>query len=133
MQVLPVPQQVPSVRKGGDLLRPYEFILHPGLQRDSALQALSALDALLPRLSTAHDSVEADIYRAEATALAGEPDQACGILERTRSRASARQRQKIELWVDQGLCTAQQSSVFPRRSRNVSAESLRRSFTISRG
>jgi hypothetical protein len=114
-------------------VRRFESILRPGLGRDSALLALRSLNALLPRLTTARDSVEADLYRAEATALAGQPEQACAILDQARPRATELQRQKIELWVDQGLCTAQQSSVFPFRSMKVMAESVRRIRTISRG
>jgi len=114
-------------------LRRYDTILRPGLDRDSALLALKSLDALLPHLLTVRDSVEADLYRAEALALSGQPDQACVILDRARPHATALQRRKIELWVDQGLCTAQQSSVFPRRSMKVTAESVRGILMISRG
>ena len=115
------------------MLQQYENILHPGLQRDSALRALASLNALIPGLRSARDSVEADLYRAEATALAGDPDEACAILERARPRATELQRRKIELWVDQGICTPQQSSVLPLRSMNVTVESLRPIRTISNG
>jgi serine/threonine protein kinase len=136
---LPKPQLPPSalpdrsLERANAMLQQYEDILHPGLERDSALRALASLNALIPRLRSARDSVEADLYRAEATALAGEPDEACAILDRARPRATELQRRKIELWVDQGICTAQQSSVLPLRSRNVTVESLRRIRTISNG
>ena len=119
--------------KGGALLQQYENILHPGLPVDSARLILDSLEALTPRLDNARDSVEADLYRAEAMALAGEPDAACGILDRARSRATELQRRRMELWVEQGICTAQQSSVLPRRSRNVMVESLLFIRTISKG
>lgn len=127
------PSRVPSLAPGNATLQQYENILHPGLGRDSALRALASLDSLIPRLRNARDSVEADLYRAEATALAGQPDQACAILDRARLRATDLQRRKIELWVDQGICPAQQSSVLPRRSMNVTVESLRRIRMISNG
>jgi len=75
------------------------------MSRDSALLTLRALDQLMARLTTRRDSVEADIYRAEAYALAGEQERACDILEAARPRASTLQRKKIALWVDEGLCT----------------------------
>jgi hypothetical protein len=76
---------------------------------DSALLALRGLDALRPHLSTKKDSVDADLYRAQAYALAGQVEQACAILEAARPRATALQRKKIELWTDrlwadQGIC-----------------------------
>jgi hypothetical protein len=130
----PQPSPAPLPQDPGELvLRQYETTLHPGLERDSALLALRSLNALLPRLTTARDSVEADLYRAEATALAGEPEQACTILDRARPRATELQRRKIELWVDQGLCAAQQSSVFPRRSIKLTVESVRFIRIISSG
>jgi hypothetical protein len=74
---------------------------------DSALLALEALDALLGRLASPQDSVEADIYRAEASALAGREQQACAIIERALPRANKLQRRRIELWTAQGICRAQ--------------------------
>jgi serine/threonine-protein kinase len=132
-QLPPYSPPVRSPERADTMLQEYEDILHPGLQRDSALRALASLNALIPRLTSARDSVEADLYRAEATALAGDPDEACSILDRARPRATELQRRKIELWVDQGICTAQQSSVLPLRSMNVTVESLRRIRTISNG
>jgi serine/threonine-protein kinase len=85
-------------------LESFETILQPDMPRDSALAALASLDALLPRLSTARDSVEADIYRAEATALGGKSQDACAILKQARPRATDRQREKIDLWAEQGIC-----------------------------
>ena len=99
----PAPQ---SQESGRDVLKPYEDILHSDMPRDSALLALSSLRALLPRLKTARDSVDADLYRAEAMALAGQPEEACAILSDARTRATELQRRKMELWVDQGICTA---------------------------
>jgi serine/threonine-protein kinase len=96
----------PSVSPAPLGLEQYDAILHPDMPRDSALRALASLNALIPRLKTARDSVEADLYRAEATALSGQPEEACAILERARSRATELQRRKIELWADQGICTA---------------------------
>jgi len=75
------------------------------MSRDSALLTLRTLDSLKIGLTTRKDSVEADLYRAEAYALAGEEERACAILEAIRPRASTLQRKKIALWVDQGLCT----------------------------
>jgi eukaryotic-like serine/threonine-protein kinase len=86
-------------------LGPFDTILHPDMSRDSALLTLRTLDALKSRLRTRRDSVEADLYRAEAYALAGEEERACAILEAARPRASTLQRKKIALWVEQGLCT----------------------------
>ena len=132
-QLSPNSPPVRSPKRADPMLQQYEDILHPGLQRDSALRALASLNALIPGLRSARDSVEADLYRAEATALAGDPDEACSILERARPRATELQRRKIELWVDQGICAVQQSSVLPLRSMNVTVESLRRMRTISNG
>jgi serine/threonine-protein kinase len=92
--------------QGRRVLELYEDVLHADMPRDSALRALSSLDALLPQLKNARDSVDADLYRAEATALAGQSKEACTILDRARTRATELQRRKIELWVDQGICTA---------------------------
>lgn len=92
--------------QGRPALERYETVLHPDMPRDSALLALAALDALMPRLQSARDSVDADLYRAEATALAGQSKEACAILEQARPRATELQRRKIELWADQGICTA---------------------------
>lgn len=129
----PTRPPVQPAEVGGTPLGEYEVILHHGLPRDSARLVLDSLEALIPRLRNARDSVEADLYRAEAMALAGEPDAACAVLNHARSRATDLQRRKIELWVDQGICAAQQSSVFPRRSRKVMLESLLGIRTISRG
>jgi serine/threonine protein kinase len=96
----------PSVDEGGPALERYDAILHPDMPRDSALRALASLNALIPRLKTTRDSVEADLYRAEATALAGQSEEACAILEHARARATELQRRKIELWADQGICSA---------------------------
>jgi hypothetical protein len=96
----------PAVDQGGPALERYDDILHPDMPRDSALRALASLNALIPRLKTTRDSVEADLYRAEASALAGQAAEACDILERARSRATELQRRKIELWADQGICSA---------------------------
>jgi serine/threonine-protein kinase len=85
-------------------LASYDTILHIEMPRDSALAALKSLTALMAHLTTARDSVEADIYRAEANALAGHEAQACALLEAAKPRATSRQRQKIQLWVDQGIC-----------------------------
>jgi len=85
-------------------LASYDTILHIEMRRDSALAALKSLTALMAHLTTARDSVEADIYRAEANALAGHEAQACALLEAAKPRATSRQRQKIQLWVDQGIC-----------------------------
>jgi len=126
------PAQLPDIQSEATLRR-YDSILRPELDRDSALLALRSLNALLPQLQTARDSVEADLYRAEALALSGQPEQACVILDHARPHATELQRRKIELWVDQGLCAAQQSSVFPRRSMKVTAESVRGIRTISNG
>jgi hypothetical protein len=71
---------------------------------DSARRVIASLESLIPRLTTRRDSVEADIYRAEAYALAGDDKQACAILETALPRANTLQRRKMELWVDQGLC-----------------------------
>jgi hypothetical protein len=71
---------------------------------DSALLALRGLDALKPHLATRKDSVDADIYRAEAYALAGQQDRACAILEAARPRATERQKVKIELWAEKRIC-----------------------------
>jgi hypothetical protein len=86
-------------------LGPFDTILHPDLSRDSALLALRTLDSLKSRLTTGKDSVEVDLYRAEAYALAGDEERACAILEAARSRASTLQRKKIALWAEQGVCT----------------------------
>jgi eukaryotic-like serine/threonine-protein kinase len=86
-------------------LGPYDTILHPEMSRDSALLTLRALDALKGRLTTRRDSVEVDIYRAQAYALAGDEERACAILQEARPKASTLQRKKIALWVDQGYCT----------------------------
>jgi serine/threonine protein kinase len=83
----------------------FDTILNPDMSRDSALATLRTLDSLKSGLTTRKDSVEADLYRAEAYALAGEEERACAVLEATRPRASTLQRKKIALWVDQGLCT----------------------------
>jgi hypothetical protein len=48
--------------------------------------------------------VDAEIYKAEALALAGEEERACQVLERLWSRASDLQRRKIDLWADPGFC-----------------------------
>ena len=79
-------------------------ILQPEMSADSARQVIIALDSLLRRLTTKHDSVEADIYRAEAYALVDDDEKACSILEGALPRANTLQRQKIELWVGQKLC-----------------------------
>jgi serine/threonine-protein kinase len=82
----------------------YEKHLQPGVTADSARRVIASLESLIPRLTTRRDSVEADIYRAEAYALAGDDKQACAILETALPRANTLQRRKVELWVDQGLC-----------------------------
>jgi serine/threonine protein kinase len=107
-QRAPAPAPVPSTA-GNAELESYADILHYGMPRDSALLALRGLDALQPHLSTRRDSVDADLYRAEAYALAGQAEQACAILEAARPRATERQRKRIELWTDrfwadQGIC-----------------------------
>jgi eukaryotic-like serine/threonine-protein kinase len=104
-----VPPKPPAVlprEEDSEALRRYETILHPDMPPDSALLALAGLDALLGRLRSAQDSVEADIYRAEASALAGREEQACAIIERALPRATRLQRKRIELWTAQGLCGA---------------------------
>jgi eukaryotic-like serine/threonine-protein kinase len=102
----PVTPATPPVGldQGHTALESYESILQPDMPRDSALAALLSLDALLPRLTSTRDSVEADIYRAEATALGGKPNEACAILKQARPRATDRQREKMDLWADQGIC-----------------------------
>jgi serine/threonine protein kinase len=104
------PRRAPSPSTAGNAeLESYADILHPEMPRDSALLALRGLEALMPHLSTRKDSVDADIYRAEAYALAGQAERACAILDAARPRATARQRKKIEFWTDsfwadQGIC-----------------------------
>lgn len=85
-------------------LRSFESL--PDMSPDSARFALEALDRLLPRLRTRHDSVDAAIYRAEAYALMGQTDPACAILEQARPGASPVQRSKMEIWVKANLCPA---------------------------
>lgn len=80
------------------------ILLQPGLSPDSARRIVASLEALLGRLTSRSDSVQADIYRAEAYALAGDGDRACAILDAARSDATSRQREKIELWEARELC-----------------------------
>ncbi len=100
------PRQSPSRPAPGAAigLESYRALLRPDLTADSARQVILSLENLLPRLPTRRDSVEADIYRAEAHALAGEEEKACAILESARPYANSLQRQKMELWVGEGLC-----------------------------
>ncbi len=85
-------------------LESYNETLGPDVTADSARRLIVSLDALVRRLTTKRDSVEADIYRAEAYALAGDDETACAILETARPDANPLQRQKMELWVGEGLC-----------------------------
>jgi serine/threonine protein kinase len=99
------PQPSPSLSRAGSAeLEAYGDILHPDMPGDSALLALRGLDVLKVRLTTRKDSVDADLYRAEAYALAGQPEQACAILEAARPRATERQRVKMELWSEKRIC-----------------------------
>lgn len=102
----PRPAPTPPVPPPGSLLDSYKTILRPDLPADSARQVIVSLDALLPRLATKRDSVEADIYRAEAYALSGEDEKACAILESARPYANSLQRRKMEIWVGMDLCKA---------------------------
>jgi serine/threonine-protein kinase len=102
----PRPPPVPARRNDSGLLQRYEAMLHPDMPADSALLALEGLNALLARLTSSQDSVEADIYRAEASALAGREKDACAIIQRALPRASRLQRRKMALWADQGICQA---------------------------
>jgi len=82
----------------------YRKALRFDLPADSARRVIASLEDLRRRLRSRRDSVEADIYRAEAYALTGDTEQACAILESARPYANSLQRQKMELWIDQGLC-----------------------------
>jgi serine/threonine-protein kinase len=95
------PRPSPAV----ELLPKYgAILLAPDLSPDSARRLVVALEALLGRLTSRSDSVQADIYRAEAHALAGDEDRACAILDAARAHATPRQREKIHLWEARGLC-----------------------------
>jgi eukaryotic-like serine/threonine-protein kinase len=94
----------PATGAAVEELERYRQVLRPELTADSARQVIGSLENLLPRLTTKRDSVDADIYRAEAYALAGETEKACAILESARPYANSLQRQKMELWVGEGLC-----------------------------
>jgi eukaryotic-like serine/threonine-protein kinase len=86
------------------LLAPFDSMLHVDLPVDSVQLVLAALDAVLPRLRTPRDTVDAGIYRAEAYALGGQDERACALLDDIWPRATRLQRLKIGLWVDRGLC-----------------------------
>jgi hypothetical protein len=88
-------------------LEAYRDVLRFDLPADSARQLIVALEDLRHRLPTRRDSVEADIYRAEAYALTGDHERACAILESARPYANALQRRKMELWVGEGLCPSE--------------------------
>ncbi|HEY8258936.1 MAG TPA: serine/threonine-protein kinase [Gemmatimonadales bacterium] len=101
---LPAPAPGPIVHPPAADIDSYRDRLQPGIDADSARRVIASLEAILPRLTSRRDSVEADIYRAEGYALAGEAEKACAILDAAMPRANTLQRQKMELWVDQGLC-----------------------------
>ncbi|MGH7579032.1 MAG: hypothetical protein ACREM9_02590, partial [Gemmatimonadales bacterium] len=98
------PPREPVSEDAARALESYRKVLRFDLPADSARQVIASLEALRSRLTTRRDSVEADIYRAEAYALTGDNERACAILESARPRATSLQRQKMELWVSQGLC-----------------------------
>ena len=79
-------------------------MLHVGLPADSVRLVLAALDAVLPRLRTLRDTVDASLYRAEAYMLGGQDERACALLDDVWPRATLLQRRKIGYWVDGGLC-----------------------------
>jgi eukaryotic-like serine/threonine-protein kinase len=98
--------QAPSIAetRARALLDPFDFILRAGLPADSARLALETLDGILPRLSRARDSVDADLYRAEALTILGMEQRACSTLDAAWSRANELQRKKIRTWIDRGIC-----------------------------
>ena len=79
--------------------------LHPDLPADSVTLVLNELGGLVPLLQTSHDSVDAAILQAEAYGKLERYEDACAILDGARRSASPRQREKIRLWSDRGLCT----------------------------
>jgi eukaryotic-like serine/threonine-protein kinase len=87
-----------------ELKRYGDILLRQGLSPDSARHIIASLETLLARLTSRSDSVQADLYRAEAYALAGDGGQACAILDAARAHATPRQREKIELWEARELC-----------------------------
>jgi serine/threonine protein kinase len=99
----PKPEK-PRPSPAGELPKYGAILLAPDLSPDSARRLVVALEALLGRLTNRSDSVQADIYRAEAHALAGDEDRACAILDAARAHATPRQREKIHLWEARGLC-----------------------------
>jgi serine/threonine-protein kinase len=94
----------PRLPPAAGVLDSYRDRLRPDLPPDSAGMMIAELERLLSRLRTRQDSVEADIYRAEAYALTGDQERACALLQSARPRANPLQRRKMELWVEQGLC-----------------------------
>jgi hypothetical protein len=100
----PEPQKPRPSAPAVELPKYGAILLAPDLSPDSARRIVVALEALLGRLTSRSDSVQADIYRAEAHALAGDEDRACAILDAARAHATPRQREKIHLWEARGLC-----------------------------
>ena len=101
----PRPRVEPKPPDAALELKQYGAILiKPDLSPDSARHIIASLDTLLARLTRRSDSVQVDIYRAEAYALAGDDDHACAILDAARAHATPRQREKIELWEARELC-----------------------------
>jgi Protein kinase domain len=101
----PRPKPTRPADASAELGKYKDLLIEPGLSGDSVRRIIASLDILLGRLRTRGDSVQAQLYRAEAFALAGEDERACAILEAARPRADARQREKIALWEARKLCT----------------------------
>lgn len=90
-----------DARAPAELLARIEAMLDPKAGSVTAEQAELALDSLqvfLPRFSSAHDSVEARIYQAEAYGALADWQRACATLALGLPRATDRQREKIRSW-----------------------------------
>jgi hypothetical protein len=75
--------------------------LHPDvITEEAARRAAAGLGALLPALRTAHDSVRADLNRANAYFFLQRIPEACVVLESARARATPTTRVQIDVQIE---------------------------------